>query len=98
LSIIQVDTLQKRDGSTFPLGKIGQVLQSTTSTNITTTGGAFVSSNLAVTITPTATSSKIYLIANGIGQIDTNSLCLDIFRSTTSSFISGGLSKRNGCY
>ena len=29
MSIIQVDTLQKRDGSTFPLGKIGQIDQGT---------------------------------------------------------------------
>ena len=73
--------------------KIGQILQSTTSTNITTTGGSFVTSNLSVAITPTSTSSKVYLVVNGIGQITTNSLCLDIYRSTTSSFVSGGLGR-----
>jgi hypothetical protein len=105
MSILKVNTIQDRGGNTIissdgsgtitpnGFGKIGQVIQSTTSTNITTTGGAFVTSNLAVAITPTSTSSKIYLVVSAIGQINTNGICLDIHRSTTSTFLSGGLSR-----
>ena len=40
MSIIQVDTLQKRDGSTFPLGKIGQVLTVTIGSEQSTTSSS----------------------------------------------------------
>jgi hypothetical protein len=91
MSILKVNTIQKKDGTQFPL--IGQVVQSTTTTNVTTTGGAFVTSNFSVAITPTSTSSKIYLVVSAVGQINTNAIVLDIHRSTDSSFLSGGLSK-----
>lgn len=60
MSIIQVDTLQKRDGSTFPLGKIGQVLSTTIGSEQSTTASAFSDiTGLSQAITPTATTSKI---------------------------------------
>ena len=60
MSIIQVDTLQKRDGSTFPLGKIGQVLHTETNTQVSTTSSSYSQyTQLNRTITPSATSSKI---------------------------------------
>ena len=61
MSIIQVDTLQKRDGSTFPLGKIGQVVQATdqTATTISASAGTFYVAGASASITPTSASSKI---------------------------------------
>jgi len=63
LSIIQVDTLQKRDGSTFPLGKIGQVVN-TNYTGISTTTSATPAdvSGFSATITPSLTSSKVLVM------------------------------------
>ena len=65
MSIIQVDTLQKRDGSTFPIGKIGQVqsttLSSTVSISSSSTSNFVDISGLSVNITPTSTSSKIFI-------------------------------------
>jgi len=63
LSIIQVDTLQKRDGSTFPLGKIGQIVVNRNTSNINITAdGSYVDTGVTATITPTSTSSKILVI------------------------------------
>ena len=60
MSIIQVDTLQKRDGSTFPIGKIGQVVQgSELSSEISISSTSTYSDILSASITPTLTSSKI---------------------------------------
>ena len=60
MSIIQVDEIRKRDNSTFPLGKIGQIIQVTktdSSTLAVATGS--LTTLLTANITPTATSSKI---------------------------------------
>ena len=67
MSIIQVDTLQKRDGSTFPLGKLGQMVTTTfTGTESTTvnlsSNNSYTTSSVAATLTPTATSSKILVL------------------------------------
>jgi hypothetical protein len=64
LSSIQVDNLLKRDGSTFPLGKIGQVLQTTHTTQVQTSSTSFVDSGIDVTITPSTTSSKVLLMTS----------------------------------
>lgn len=61
MSIIQVDTLQKRDGSTFPLGKFGQVVQGSASTTVNVTSSSFTDTGLTATITPTATTSKVMI-------------------------------------
>jgi hypothetical protein len=45
-------------------GKVGQIVQATNSTAQTTTSTSFVATSLAVNITPTATSSKIFIIAS----------------------------------
>ena len=63
MSIIQVDTLQKRDGSTFPLGKIGQVIYGTFSTTTNTSSTSYVDTGLNANITPSATSSKVLVMA-----------------------------------
>ena len=64
MSIIQVDTLQKRDGSTFPLGKIGQIVYASTTTQSQSTSTSYATTGFSSSITPTATSSKILVIAN----------------------------------
>tara|TARA_X000001382_G_scaffold126283_1_gene112728 strand:- start:31 stop:504 length:474 start_codon:yes stop_codon:yes gene_type:complete len=61
MSLIQVDEIRKRDNSVFPLGKIGQVVQVSGSGGVSTTSTSFVEAPIAVSITPTATSSKIYV-------------------------------------
>ena len=48
----------------FGGGKIGQVVQTLRTDTETTTSSSFVTMNFAVTITPTATDSKILLSAN----------------------------------
>ena len=48
----------------FGGGKIGQVVSATNSTAQTTTSTSFVATSLAVNITPTATSSKIFIIVS----------------------------------
>jgi len=45
-------------------GKIGQVVSAIETARITTTSNTAVTTGLAVTITPTATSSKVWLVAN----------------------------------
>jgi hypothetical protein len=64
MSILKVNTIQKKDGTAFPLGKIGQVVSTSNSTQQTTTSTSFVATSLSVNITPTSTSSKIYIIAS----------------------------------
>ena len=64
MSTIQVDTIQKRDGSTFPIGKLGQIVTTTfTGTESTTvnlsSANSYTNSSVNATITPTAASSKI---------------------------------------
>ena len=67
MSRIQVDSLLKRDGSQFPIGKIGQIINSSTDynqvtqttslTDILSAGGTVWETS----ITPSVTSSKIFL-------------------------------------
>ena len=65
MSIIQVDTLQKRDGSTFPLGKIGQVVQGTQTGTSSSTSASFSDVGLSASITPTSASSKVLVTVTG---------------------------------
>ena len=60
MSILKVNTIQKKDGTAFPLGKIGQVISYTYSSgvNISSTSYADIT-NGGVSITPSSTSSKI---------------------------------------
>ena len=50
--------------SGLAFGKIGQVVTATTSTEATNTSTSYADIGLSATITPTATSSKIYVIAS----------------------------------
>ena len=74
-SIIKVDTIQTAAGGTPTasslgiggVGKIGQVVSSTQSSNQSTTSTSYVTSNHSVTITPSSTSSKILVSVLGGG-------------------------------
>ena len=61
MSTLKVTNLQKLDGSTFPIGKIGQVLQNNFVSSQTTTSTTFSDSGIALAITPTSTSSKVLI-------------------------------------
>ena len=52
-------------------GKIGQVIQTVDTTLRSTTSTSFVTTGIAVTITPSATSSKILLTMDGVIGYDT---------------------------
>ena len=49
-------------------GKVLQVVQATSSTTLATTSTSFVDTHLSGSITPSSTSSKIYVIANQATQ------------------------------
>jgi len=96
LSIIQVDTLQKRDGSTFPLGKIGQIVQTVKTDTVSLATNAFADiSGMTVDITPTSTSSKVLITGVVSISVDTTSepLCaIRMMRDSTAIGISTGAS------
>ena len=77
-------------------GKVLQVVTSTQTSGISTTSTSFVTTGHALTITPSATSSKIFLIGNFILQTSSNTASVDIYESTSSSFVSGGLDRGIG--
>jgi len=68
-SIIRVDNIQTSSGGSATAsglgiggtGKIGQVVQVSGNGGVSTTSTSFVAAPIAVTITPTATSSKVYV-------------------------------------
>ena len=61
-SILKVDTIKKTDNSTFPIGKVLQVVTSQNDTsNRETTSTSYVTAGTTATITPSSTSSKIFV-------------------------------------
>lgn len=85
MSIIQVDTLQKRDGSTFPLGKIGQIVSVQNTTFTSTTSTSFTDTGMSLAITPTSTSSKILCqISAGLGNTSSSTdTVIKVLRDST---------------
>ena len=73
-SIIKVDQIQKTDGSSFDFGggKVLQVVQVTGTNATTTTGTSWVSVAGTCSITPTETTSKVY-ISHHAGGLTKNS-------------------------
>ena len=59
MSTLKVTNLQKLDGSTFPVGKVGQVLNTVHNTQKSTTSTSYVDMGMSLAITPSATTSKI---------------------------------------
>ena len=70
LKIASGETLDlKSQGTvTMPTGSILQVVSATSTGNLSTTSTSYVASNLSATITPTSTSSKIYINMTGFMQ------------------------------
>ncbi len=77
------------------LGKVLQVVEGTTTTQTSTTSTSYVASDLSVTITPSATSSKILVTASApINANDTTSADIGgawtIYRDSTDLISNGG--------
>jgi len=101
-SIIKVDTIQTAAGGTPTAsslgiggtGKIGQIVQTTKTDLFSTTSTSFVDvTGVTASITPTATSSKIYVILNGhanSSQASTQIYRLKLLRDSTSIGIPSG--------
>lgn len=83
MSILKVNTIQKKDGTQFPL--VGQVVTATNSSEQSTTSTSFTASTLSASITPTSTSSKvIVLISTSSGNNSSSSHCYTtIYRDST---------------
>jgi len=86
MSTLKVTNLQKLDGSTFPVGKIGQVVQTVFTTKIASTSTSFTDiTGCNVSITPTSTSSKVLINFVGMfgsGQNNTDNF-YQILRGST---------------
>jgi hypothetical protein len=65
-------------------GKVLQVVQSTNSTQVTTTSTSYQSSGLTASITPASASNKILIWARTVARHDNNLVIVTIFRGTTS--------------
>ena len=100
-SIIKVDTIQTAAGGTptaaslgiSGTGKIGQIVEATTTTELETTSTSFVDSGFDVTITPTSTSSKILVMLDigcVYGSAASNGAVGTIYRNDTTD-LSGGV-------
>ena len=62
--------LSDGDGSNLTgVGKVLQVVQGTTSTNVTISGTTYTDTTLSATITPTSTTSKILVLVNQMTYI-----------------------------
>ena len=81
------DTIQLGSGATTNFGKIGQVLQVTHSSDISTSSTSFVDTGISLAITPTATSSKILvmtdILAYTAGSNQGNHMFTKILRGST---------------
>jgi hypothetical protein len=75
MSTLKVTNLQKLDGTTFPVGKIGQVVSVTTSTQQAITATSFTDmTGMSLSITPSSATSKIlYLVHLNGGFLNTSS-------------------------
>ena len=59
-------------GTVSGAGKVLQVVSGTTTTSMSTTSTTYADTNLTANITPSSTSSKIYVIVNQNIQLDDN--------------------------
>ena len=65
-------------------GNVIQVVSNTTTSQVSTSSTSFVSATLAASITPTSSSSKVFVIVNTVAQgSTTNSLYYTIYRGAT---------------
>lgn len=96
MSILKVNTIQKKDGTQFPL--IGQVVTATGSTQSATTSSSFSDvPNLSVSITPTSTSSKVYIVVTDVAEVaSSGEAAFTIARDGTNLAGNSGMSYVNG--
>jgi len=68
----------------MPTGSVIQTVTNTTTSQVSTSSTSFVSATLAVSITPTSSSNKVFVIVNTTAQgSTTNSLYYTIYRGAT---------------
>tara|TARA_Y100000592_G_scaffold89074_1_gene145740 strand:+ start:201 stop:731 length:531 start_codon:yes stop_codon:yes gene_type:complete len=88
------DTFNLASGATAGFGKIGQVVQTTKTDLFSTTSTSYVDvTGVSASITPSATSSKIYVILNGhsnSSQASVQIYRLKLLRDSTSIGIPSG--------
>ena len=94
MSQIYVDTINEKttgNGVYIP-GHVVQVVQSTATTSASTTGSSFVATNLSANITPSSSSSKIYIMVTGrLGNTSASGGAdLAVFRDSTNLGITSG--------
>ena len=81
------DTIEFASGTTvsgLSAGKVLQVVSATKTDTASTTSTSFVTTGLEVSITPSATSSKIFIIANAnLGHLMDNTMGACILRDST---------------
>jgi len=88
-----IGTLQN-DGAALVTGKVLQVVSTSTTSGVVTTSTSYVDINLSLNITPSATSSKIFVIYTGTNETNGtsgNRLALQILRDATQIADSDGI-------
>ena len=76
------DTIQLGSGATTNFGKIGQVVQTVYSTQVTLTT-SYADTGLSASITPSSTSSKVLILIDQHVYFSANGLSLRIMRDST---------------
>ena len=61
-SILKVDTIKKTDNSTFPMGKVLQVVNTGNNANTVVSTQTYTDTGLTASITPTSTSNKVLVL------------------------------------
>jgi hypothetical protein len=96
------DTVNLGSGATLGsgMGKVLQVVSTSTNTDIVTTSTSFIDIGLELSITPSSASNKIFLIYTGVNETNgANKYCeLQMLRDATQLAIQRGLSVANGYY
>jgi len=75
---------------TGAIGKVLQVVQGKSTTATDTTSTSYVATNLSASITPSSTSSKIFILAQGCGDTDAATRQLDATFYRDSTNLIGG--------
>tara|TARA_B100001939_G_C16929861_1_gene613449 strand:+ start:513 stop:989 length:477 start_codon:yes stop_codon:yes gene_type:complete len=84
--ILRVNEIQKGDGTAFPIGKILQIVTSQNDTsNRETTSTSYVTAGTTATITPSTTSSKIFVLISWNEDVNNTNTThfVTVFRGST---------------
>jgi len=89
------DTVNLASGATAGFGKVLQVLTATDTTERTTTSSTFVtgSNTMLINITPSSTSSKIFLISTFSGRVQGGGAMYTIYRDSTNIGATNGITR-----